>query len=340
MTSLRIGLLCGALLLLLLFPFFGSQFWVSTVAPRVFILGTMALSLTFLTSTVGLVSFAQAAVAGAAAYTLALLSPNTSMMGTVVPWPLAVAGALVSGTLFGALVGWVSARSSGIYLLMITLAISVSAFYFFSQNTDIFNGFDGINGIRPPTLFDVNLREAKPFYFVSLATAAACAVLVITVNRTAFGLHLHALRNAPRRLAALGFDPVLMRVAAFGFAGAIASAGGVLNTWYSGQVSPGSVDVAATVNLLVISVLGGIHQPLGAFAGALVFVLLENFAIEIVSRERFNLVIGLVFIVVVLFAKNGLVGMFESARAFIKHGAKVAPGSGVAVAPNSRRHSA
>jgi branched-chain amino acid transport system permease protein len=324
-ASTRTGLSLGAAVALCVFPFVVGEFWVSTLAPRVLIVGTMALSLTFLTSTAGLVSLAQAAVAGVAGYALALLSPNTSMMGTPIAWPLAVAAALAAGTLFGALVGWVSARSSGIYLIMITLAISVSAFYFFSQNTDIFNGFDGVNGIRPPTVWDVNLREAKPFYFVSLVTAVVCAGLVMAVDRTSFGLHLHALRNAPRRLAALGFSLLLLRVAAFAFAGAIAAAGGVLNTWYSGQVSPGSVDVASAVNLLVVAVLGGIRHPLGAFAGALIFVLLENFAVEVISRERFNSVIGMVFMFVVLFAKDGLVGMLVRLQGFIKRGVGWAP---------------
>jgi branched-chain amino acid transport system permease protein len=318
----------GALLLLLAFPFVAGEFWVSSIGPRILILGTMALSVTFLTSTAGLVSLAQAAVAGVAGYTLALLSANSSGMGSAFPWPVAVLAALVAGSLFGALVGWVSARSSGIYLIMITLAISVSAFYFFSQNTDVFNGFDGINGVRAPVVAEVNLRQAKPFYFVSLATALACAALVMGLNRTAFGLHLHALRNSPRRLAALGFDCTRLRVAAFGFAGAVASAGGVLATWYSGQVSPGSVDVSAAVNLLVIAVLGGIAHPLGAFAGAVVFVVLENFAIEVLSRERFNLVIGIVFMLVVLFAKDGLAGFIRPMKGFFHRGA---------VAPNSRR---
>jgi branched-chain amino acid transport system permease protein len=315
----------GAVLLLCLFPLFGGQFWVSTAGPRMLILGTMALSLTFLTSTAGLVSLAQAAVAGVAGYTLALLSPNTSGMGTALPWPVAVLAAISAGCAFGALVGWISARSSGIYLIMITLAISVSAFYFFSQNTDIFNGFDGINGVKAPVVADVNLKGSPAFYFLCVGTAVVCAALVMAVNRTAFGLHLHAMRNSPRRLTALGFDCVLLRVAAFAFAGVIAGAGGILATWFSGQVSPGSVDVSAAVNLLVIAVLGGIGHPLGAFAGAVVFVLLENFAIEVISRERFNLVIGVVFMLVVLFGKGGLVGFIKPLAGLIQRGPRVVP---------------
>jgi branched-chain amino acid transport system permease protein len=304
----------GAALALLAFPALAGEFWVSTVAARVFILGTIALSLTFLTSTAGLVSFAQGAIAGTAGYTLALLSTNTSGVGAPVAWPLAVGVAIFAGIAAGAVIGWVSARSSGIYLIMITLAMAVSAFYFVSQNTDLFNGFDGINGIRAPIIAGVNVRSAVPFYYLALGVAALSAAAVLYVDRTLFGLHLHALRNAPRRIEALGFSAVGLRVAAFAFSGVIASLGGVLNTWYSGQISPGTVDVLTAVNLLVIAVLGGIRYPLGAYLGALVFVLLENFAIEVISRERFNLVIGLVFVFVVLFAKDGLVGLLLRLR--------------------------
>lgn len=315
----------GAVLLLGLFPFVAGEFWVSTAGPRMLILGTMALSVTFLTSTAGLVSLAQAAVAGVAGYTLALLSPNVSGMGAAFPWPVAVLAAIAAGCAFGALVGWISARSSGIYLIMITLAISVSAFYFFSQNTTIFNGFDGINGVKAPVVAGLDLKGSRAFYFLCAASAAGCAALVMWIDRTALGLHLHAMRNSPRRLTALGFNCALLRIAAFAFAGGIAAAGGILATWFSGQVSPGSVDVSAAVNLLVIAVLGGIGHPLGAFAGAVVFVLLENFAIEVLSRERFNLVIGIVFMLVVLFGKDGLVGFIKPLAGFIHRGRRVAP---------------
>ncbi len=302
----------------LAFPLIAGEFWVGTVAARVLIIGTMALSLTFLTSSAGLVSFAQAGVAGVAGYTLALLSPNITGVGMAVPWPLAVGAALVMGTLAGLLVGWVSVRSSGIYLLMITLAMSVSLFYLVSQNTEIFNGFDGINGLKPPELFGMDLRAPIPFYGMALAAAVLSTAAVMHLDRTPFGLQLHALRNAPRRVAALGFSTTLLRIAAFGVAGLIASVGGVLNTWFSGQMSPGAVDVHAAVSLLVVAVLGGIRHPLGAFLGAAAFVLLENYAASVIDRERFNLVIGAVFIVIVLFAKDGLIGVIQQLRARIK----------------------
>ena len=93
--------------------------------------------------------------------------------------------------------------------------------------------------------------------------------------------------------------------------------GGVLFTWYNGLITPGSVGTSWLINILVIAVLGGMRHPIGAFLGAIVFVLLQNFAIDLVDRERFNLVIGGVFLAIVLFSPDGLrraCGCASSAR--------------------------
>lgn len=294
------------------FPLWGNDFWVATVACRILVLGVMALSLTFLASLVGLVSFAQMGVAGVAGYAVALLSANTSGVGTEVSWPVAVLTAVALATLAGLVVGAISIKSSGIYLLMITLAISVCMFYFASQNTAVFNGFDGINGVRAPVVAEVNLRAPLPFYYLCLITATALAAMVAWLEKTPAGSLLHAYRNSPLRLNALGFNVVAIRLLAFTISGFIAGVGGVLNTWYNGQISPSAVDVHAAVLLLIVAVIGGMKRPAGAFLGALVYVLLENFASEFVSREHFNVVIGTAFMAIVLVSRDGLLGIVES----------------------------
>ncbi len=314
-----------AALAALSFPFWASEFWVATVVCRMLILGVLALSLTFLASFMGLVSFAQMAVAGSAAYTLALLSANTSGVGVEIGWPLAVLAAIALATFTGFVFGAISIKSSGIYLLMITLAISVCMFYFVSQNTAVFNGFDGINGIRAPTVGSTNLRAPTPFYFLCLAVAVALAGLVAYLESTPAGSLFHAYRNAPLRLNALGFNTVALRLLGFTLAGFIAGIGGVLNTWYNGQVSPSSLDVHAAVQLLVVAVIGGMKRPVGAFLGAMVYVLLENFAAELISRERFNLVIGITFMLIVSVSRDGLLGIVRDASRFFRKSLSRAP---------------
>jgi branched-chain amino acid transport system permease protein len=95
----------------------------------------------------------------------------------------------------------------------------------------------------------------------------------------------------------------------------LAGVGGVLLVWYNGLITPNSVGTGWLINVLVIAVLGGMKHPIGAFIGAIVFVLLQTFAIDLIDRERFNLVIGGVFLAIVLFSPDGLLGLWAKLRA-------------------------
>ncbi len=88
----------------------------------------------------------------------------------------------------------------------------------------------------------------------------------------------------------------------------------MLFIWYNGLITPGSVGTSWLINILIIAVLGGMRHPIGAFLGAIVFVLLQNFAIDLIDRERFNLVIGGVFLAIVLFSPDGLLGLWMRLR--------------------------
>jgi branched-chain amino acid transport system permease protein len=88
----------------------------------------------------------------------------------------------------------------------------------------------------------------------------------------------------------------------------------VLLVWYNGLIGPGSVGTSWLINILIIAVLGGMSHPIGAFLGAIVFVLLQTFAIDVIDRERFNLVIGVVFLAIVLFSPDGLLGLWAALK--------------------------
>src|SRR5213078_3017833 len=121
-------------------------------------------------------------------------------------------------------------------------------------------------------------------------------ILVRHLVRAPFGIVLQGIRDNPRRMDSLGYDVTAHRVAAYAVAGVLAAVGGVLMVWYNGRVSPGSASTEMMLNILIIAVMGGMKHPIGAFIGAVVFVLVQNFAIDIIARERFNLVIGGVFL--------------------------------------------
>ncbi len=304
-----------ALIALLIFPFVATPFFTFQVASQTLVLGLIALSLSFLAGYGGMVSLAQMTVAGIAGYALAVLGHSSAAeISLGWPWWVAVPFAIAIAVVCAVFIGWLSVRTDGIYTIMITLAIGVAFYYLVLQNYSVFNGFQGLRELKPPTLWGINWRDPLPYYFLCLFWAVAGYCVVRYVVRAPFGMALQGIRDNPRRMAALGFNVVAHRVAAYALAGLLAAIGGVLLAWYNALMSPGSVGTGWLINILIIAVLGGVKRPIGAFLGALVFVLLQTFAIDLIDRERFNLVIGGVFLAVVLFSPDGLLGLWAQLK--------------------------
>jgi branched-chain amino acid transport system permease protein len=306
------------LAVLLAFPWFATPFFTYQIGAQALALGLIALSLTFLAGSGGMISLAQMTVAGIAGYMVAIFgSAATDGVTLGWPWWLAVLLGIVIAVIAATFIGWLSVRTEGIYTIMITLAIGVAFYYLALQNYAVFNGFQGKQKVFPPTLAGIYWRDPTPFYYLALFCALAGYLVMVYLLRTPFGIALQGIRDNPRRMHALGFNVTAHRVAAYAVAGVLAAVGGVLFTWYNGLVTPGSVGTGWLINILVIAVLGGMRHPVGAFLGAIVFVLLQNFAIDVIDRERFNLVIGVVFLVIVLFSRDGLLGWWAALSARI-----------------------
>jgi len=302
---------------LLIYPWFASPFFTFQIGAQSLVLGLLALSLSFLGGYGGMVTLSQMTVAGIAGYAVAIIGiagPTTQSVNLGWPWFLAIPAAITLGTLAATVIGALAVRTEGIYTIMITLAIGVAFYYLCQQNYLLFNGFQGLQQVLPPKLFELDWRSALPYYHLALGAAALGYALVAYVVRAPFGMALQGIRDNPRRMAALGFNVNAHRIAAHALAGFIASVAGVLLVYYNARISPGTVATSALINVLIVAVLGGMRHPIGAFIGALVFVLLRNFAIDLVDRERFNLVIGGVFLAIVLFSPDGLLGLWQRLR--------------------------
>ena len=305
----RVALAAVVAVVLLAYPWMLNTFWVLQVGGRTLGFGTIALSLVFLTAYAGMLSLAQVALAGVAGYALAYFSAPMGAVGIALGWPAAVAIALALATAAGLLVGALASRTEGIYTLMLTLAVAMGFYYLTLQNYPVFNGWTGFTQVPAPANLGV---KPVPFYYLCLGCAALCYALVAYLVRTPFGLALQATRDNARRLRALGTPTTLPRVAAFGVAGFVAGVGGVLNTWLNGSISPGSVALTPTVDVLIAAVLGGMASPAGAYLGAFLFTVIQSFAITIVPPERFGTLIGLVFIAVVVLSPEGVLGFVRA----------------------------
>lgn len=306
--------------LLLLFPLVATPFFTLRIGAAALIEGTIALSLMFLAGYGGMVSLMQLTIAGIAGYMLALFGNPVTAHGLGWPWYAAVPVALLIAILFGTLAGTVAVRTAGITTIMITLAIAVGTYYFTQQNWSVFNGFNGFAQVNPPTVLGLDWRRPIPFYYLSLAVGAAAYGAVRYVSRAPFGLALQAVRDNPRRLASLGFAVTPHRIAAYGFASVIAAFAGILLVWFQTRISPGSIEIDQVLGVLIAAVLGGLSHPVGPFLGALVYVLLENFAIDLIDPERFNTVIGVAFLAIVLFSPDGLLGLWARLRRVMTRG--------------------
>jgi branched-chain amino acid transport system permease protein len=276
-------------------------------------LGIAAASLIFLSAYGGMVSLAQVSIYGIAGFVLGNATTTGNTKGLNLGWNpwlgvvLGIALAVAIGLLFGAL----ASRSVGIYFLMITLTYSVIANLFFGQVTTV-SGFGGISGIPTPGI--VGSPDAHPnrLYYISFVTALVIYAALRYIVRTPFGLTLQGLRDDPVRMASLGYNVILHRTIAFGFAAFIAAIGGVLFVWWNAHIDPASIDLTATIDVLVIAVVGGLYRLEGAWIGALFFVIINNYSQRIdFIGPRFHTLIGAIFLVIVLVSPGGLIGLWE-----------------------------
>jgi branched-chain amino acid transport system permease protein len=307
-------------LVLLVMPLIAGDFWLFQIFGWTFILGIIALSLMFLAGYGGMVSLIQMSVAAMGGYGVAILGTSgVTDISLGWPWWLYVPVSILIAVVFGTLVGALAVRTEGIYTIMITLAIASAFFYFTRQNYEIFNGYSGFNLILPPALFGIDWRQPVPFYYLSLGCAVIAYFVVVYVARSPFGLALQGVRDNPRRMAALGYNVMAHRVAAYTFASVIAAVGGILLVWQNAQISPGTAGIPAVIDILVIAVVGGVRRPLGPFIGAFIYVLLRTFSPDVLeafglSNERFKTLIGLGFLIVVFFSPDGVLGLWDRWR--------------------------
>jgi branched-chain amino acid transport system permease protein len=329
------------LVLVLLGPAIFNDYWVNTILTQTFLFGIAAASLIFLFAYGGMISLAQTALMGICGYLLGNMvtqgGAGGESKGLTLGWDptVALVVAILLTTAIGLVFGVVASRSLGIYFLMLTLSYAVIANYFFGQVTQ-FGGFSpiaGINQYTPGFVGDIVGRPNK-LYYIALGTALVVYVLVRYLVRTPFGLSLQGLRDDPLRMSSLGYNVPLHRTLAFGFAAFVASLSGVLLVWWDGQIAPGNIGLSATIDLLVICVIGGLVRIEGAWLGAFAFIVINNYVRDVelpVVGGSFNTIIGLIFLAIVIVSPEGLMGIWDRAWRVLGKG-----GGTPDVAPSTR----
>jgi branched-chain amino acid transport system permease protein len=312
------AVLAALVVLLLALPAFGSDFFVTFVMTKTLIYGLIAVTIVFLTSHGGMISLAQLLLAGVAGFMFGNAALESGARGLNLGWPpwVAVAFALGVTTVVAFLLGALASRTAGIYFLMLTLVYGVIGYSIFAQVVTI-SGPGGVTSVVAPEPFSdpVNL------YYAAVVLSVLAYLAFRAIGRTNFGLALQGVRDDPVRMGSLGFNVALHRTLAFTLGGVVAGIAGVLNVWWRGQIDPASISIGPTLILLIIAVIGGISYFEGAWLGAFVYVLLNTYtdSVPLIDRvgltpDRFNTVIGLMVLLIMVLSPEGLVGIVERAR--------------------------
>jgi branched-chain amino acid transport system permease protein len=310
--ALRLGPGLLAVLILVLAPLIFSDFYLSAVITKALWLGIAAVSLIFLAGYVGMVSLGQVALYGIAGFTAAnLVEADGGSKAALSPWAATLLG-LVAAVAVGFLLGAIASRSYGIYFLMITLASSVLVYFFFAQVTQL-SGFGGVNNVELPSVVGNPLQQPARLFYIALAVSAVVYLGLRYITRAPLGLAFQGVRDDPARMRALGYNVPLLRTVAFALGALIAGLAGILSVWWNTRISPGSISLSQTIDLLIIAVIGGLYRLEGAWVGAVVVTVLDNWmrGVDLVGN-RFNTVIGAVFLAIVLISPGGLMGIWDS----------------------------
>lgn len=292
----------GIILLLLAISPLSLSAYPLTLLTQALIYAILAMSLDLLLGYTGLASLGHAAYLGVGAYSVGVL---TTQYGANF-WVTLAVGVFLA-MVVAAVFGLVALRATGVYFLMITLALGMVVWGLAHRWVSMTQGDNGIPGIPRPDLgLPWSLARAMPFYYFVLVAFLLAFWILRVIVRSPFGQSLVGIRESESRMRTLGYHVWLHKYLGFVIAGAFGGFAGVLWAYYNGFVSPGDVELATSVEVLLMVALGGRGTLVGPAVGAGVIVLLKNFVS--VYTERWLLILGVVYVLTIIYAPEGIVG--------------------------------
>ncbi len=275
-------------------------FYVSLLT-QTWIFAIVAMSLDLLVGFTGLVNFSQAALFGVGAYVVGIGATRFHITDFVPVVLLGIAGAVVTAAIFGV----VALRAEGTGFIIITIALNEIVWGLAYQWVSVSGGDNGITGLIRPNVGPFDVSANTGYYYVCLAALVVSFVLLMLIVRSPFGLVLKGVRETPRRMRALGYNVWLYRYLAILISGAFAGLAGVLFAWYNEFVGPVALALDQSTQILIMVILGGIGTLYGQLFGAFVVVFLSNELSAV--TQRWEMILGVVYFVVVMYAPGGLV---------------------------------
>ena len=281
----------------------------ASLATEVVVFALGALSVTFLSGRVGLLSFGQGLFFGIGAYCSGMLA---KLLGVETGASLIIG--MLAAVLVGAAVGYVITRRKGVYFVMLTLAFAQMGFFVMTIFSSVTGGENGLLGIPRAPLFGglVPLTGSDSIYAFIAVIYLLAFMAVWRVVHSPVGSVLAGIRENESRIEALGYNARRYKTFAFAFAGGVAGLAGGLHTTFLGFIPPNVIEPEMSQTLLVMAIIGGVGSPFGALLGSGFYVVLGHFLSSL--WPRWMIVIGLLLIAVVLFLRGGL---FEAGKTLL-----------------------
>lgn len=290
------SLLALLLIAAIVFPYLGVSGFTVSLVTTILIAATLASSVNFLAGQGGMVSLGHAGIAAASAYGAGWAARQGFDPG------MQAVVAILATLVVTAIYGFLSMRTSGIYFLMVTLAVAMLIYGLAFRWSSVTNGENGISGIARPEW----MSEWWVFYYFVLAVFVLATLALWVVSNSPFGASLRGVRDSESRMLSLGYSVRSYKFGAFMISGTVAGLAGLIAVWHTHFVSPSTGAVDRSVHLLIMVILGGLGTLLGPLIGAAIVVMVENVLSSHV--ERWPTVLGLIFIFVILFARAGIAG--------------------------------
>ncbi len=292
---------------------FGAETYLLGLFTRVMIYGIAALALDFLCGYGGLVSFGHAAFVGIGAYTAAIFGAH-GVSEIAITLPVA----LIVSALFAYLTGTVCLRTKSVYFIMITLAFG-QMIYFVAGSLSPYGGDDGLTLPLRSTLFGFPILENdRALYYAVLAFLLGSYLLLRAIVASRFGRVFRGSKENPTRMATIGFDVFRYQRVAYVIAGCIGGLAGFLLANATEFVSPSYMSWQRSGELIIMVLFGGIGTLHGAIVGAAAFLLLEDMLGGV--TENWKLIFGPMLVLIVLFARGGLLGLASSIKERLSRG--------------------
>jgi branched-chain amino acid transport system permease protein len=277
-------------------PFALSNYQVG-LATEILIFGMLAMSIDILAGFAGRTSLGHGAIFGVSGYVVVYASAQAGLSPAV-----AFVLGVIAATLVAVIFGTIAVRTSGVYFLLLTLALGMIVWGICLRWTQVTGGENGLRGdVRPAFLV-----THRAFYWAVLAGATVASYAMWRFVRSPFGLTLLGIRDSESRMRSLGYNVSLHLFIGFAISGFFAGIAGALYAMFNNFVSPSTVALAQSVEGVLMMIAGGVGTLFGGFVGAAAIIALEN--VVSAYTERWQTVLGVTFILIMIFAPEGIIG--------------------------------